>query len=273
MMSFISNRFLIVISCLILSSAVQGQTTSKELYQKWKSIYDAQQKGNKQQSNTNQQTKPQGRPTKPANTVKLIQPILRSQLHKYNVVAISYELLSNAQRQCRRLMEHGYPAQIYLDSKDYYRVIAGGFDNEREALNLREYIIDEYPDSWILFVDNGHEERYVQKPNPDNNYVYDVIEEMPQFPGGPSGLFQFLSQNIEYPVVAEENGVQGRVILTFIVERDGSISNVTIVKSVDPSLDAEAVRVVRSMPRWIPGKQKGAPVRVKYTVPVTFRLQ
>ena len=273
MMTLIGNRLLIMISFLILSSTVQAQTTNKELYQKWKAIYDAQQKGNKPQNYTDQQSKPQGQSTKSANTVKLIQPILRNQLHKYNVVAISYELLSNAQRQCRRLMEQGYPAQIYMDSKDYYRVIVSGFDNEREALNLREYIIDEYPDSWILFVDNGHEERYVQKQNPDSNHVYDVIEEMPQYPGGPSGLFQFLSQNIKYPVVAEENGVQGRVIVTFIVEKDGSISNVTIVKSVDPSLDKEAIRVIKSMPKWIPGKQKGAPVRVKYTVPVTFRLQ
>lgn len=103
--------------------------------------------------------------------------------------------------------------------------------------------------------------------------VYDVVEQMPSFPGGSSALFSYLSQNIKYPVVAEENGIQGRVIVSFIVEMDGSISNVRVVKSVDPSLDREAQRVVRSMPRWTPGKQRGAPVRVKYTVPVTFRLQ
>jgi protein TonB len=86
-------------------------------------------------------------------------------------------------------------------------------------------------------------------------------------------LFQYLSNTIQYPVVAEENGVQGRVIVTFVVERDGSITDVKVVKSVDPSLDREAVRVVRSMPKWTPGKQKGDAVRVKYTMPVTFRLQ
>ena len=103
--------------------------------------------------------------------------------------------------------------------------------------------------------------------------VFDVVEQMPSFPGGPSALMQYLSSNIKYPVVAEENGVQGRVVCTFVVEKDGSITDVRVVKSVDPSLDKEAVRVVKSMPKWIPGKQNGSAVRVKYTVPVTFRLQ
>ena len=107
----------------------------------------------------------------------------------------------------------------------------------------------------------------------EESKVFDVVEEMPQFPGGPSALFEYLSKNIKYPVVAEENGVQGRVIVTFVVERDGSITDVKVVKSVDPSLDKEAQRVVKSMPHWIPGKQNGSAVRVKYTVPVTFRLQ
>ena len=107
---------------------------------------------------------------------------------------------------------------------------------------------------------------------PVEETVYDVVEEMPQFPGGPSALFEYLSNNLQYPVVAEENGVQGRVIVTFIVEKDGSISNAKVVKAVDPSFDKEAIRLVESMPNWIPGKQNGEPVRVKYTVPVTFRL-
>ena len=96
---------------------------------------------------------------------------------------------------------------------------------------------------------------------------------MPSFPGGPAALMSYLSKNIKYPTVAEETGIQGRVIVTFVVERDGSITDVQVAKSVDPSLDKEAQRVVRSMPRWIPGKQNGSAVRVKYTVPVTFRLQ
>lgn len=103
--------------------------------------------------------------------------------------------------------------------------------------------------------------------------VFDVVEQMPSFPGGQGALFEFLSKNIRYPAVAEENGVQGRVIVTFVVERDGSITDVKVVKSVDPSLDKEATRLVKSMPNWIPGKQNGSAVRVKFTLPVTFQLQ
>ena len=103
--------------------------------------------------------------------------------------------------------------------------------------------------------------------------VFDVVEEMPSFPGGQGALMQYLASNIKYPVVAQENGVQGRVIVSFVVERDGSISDVKVARSVDPSLDREAQRVVKSMPKWKPGKQNGSAVRVKYTVPVVFRLQ
>ena len=111
-------------------------------------------------------------------------------------------------------------------------------------------------------------------PKPEvSNKVFDVVEEMPSFPGGQAALMSFLSSNIKYPVVAQENGVQGRVIVGFVVERDGSITDVKVMRSVDPSLDREAQRVVKSMPRWKPGKQNGSAVRVKYTVPVVFRLQ
>ena len=111
-------------------------------------------------------------------------------------------------------------------------------------------------------------------PKPEvANKVFDVVEEMPSFPGGQGALMAFLSSNIKYPVVAQENGVQGRVIVGFVVEKDGSISDVKVMRSVDPSLDREALRVVKAMPKWKPGKQNGSAVRVKYTVPVVFRLQ
>lgn len=106
----------------------------------------------------------------------------------------------------------------------------------------------------------------------NSNTVHDVVEQMPSFPGGQSALMQWLSNNIKYPTVAEENGVQGRVVCTFVVERDGSITNVQVVRGVDPSLDKEAVRVLRAMPKWNPGTQNGTPVRVEYTVPVTFSM-
>ena len=111
-------------------------------------------------------------------------------------------------------------------------------------------------------------------PKPEvSTKVFDVVEEMPSFPGGQGALMSYLASKIKYPVVAQENGVQGRVIVSFVVERDGSISDVRVARSVDPSLDREAQRVVKSMPRWKPGKQNGSAVRVKYTVPVVFRLQ
>ena len=112
-----------------------------------------------------------------------------------------------------------------------------------------------------------------EPPKEEDTKVFDVVEQMPSFPGGQSALMQWLGSNISYPVIAAENGVQGRVIVQFVVEKDGSVSDVQVVKSVDPSLDKEAARVVKAMPKWIPGRQNGAAVRVKYTVPVTFKLQ
>lgn len=103
--------------------------------------------------------------------------------------------------------------------------------------------------------------------------IFQVVEEMPSFPGGMGELMKFLGNNIKYPAVAQENGIQGRVIIQFVVEKDGSVANPVVVKGVDPALDKEALRVVKSMPKWTPGKQRGKAVRVKYTVPVTFRLQ
>ena len=117
----------------------------------------------------------------------------------------------------------------------------------------------------------------IAQPEPpkheEENKVFDVVEQMPSFPGGMPALMQWLSQNIKYPVIAAENGVQGRVIVQFVVEKDGSVTDVHVAKSVDPSLDKEATRVVKAMPRWNPGKQNGSAVRVKYTVPVMFKLQ
>lgn len=103
--------------------------------------------------------------------------------------------------------------------------------------------------------------------------IYDIVEEMPKFPGGLSAISSFLSQNIKYPLAAAENGIEGRVIVGFVVETDGSISNVKVVRGVDPELDKEAIRVVSHMPKWIPGKQNGKSVRVNYSTSVTFRLQ
>lgn len=105
-----------------------------------------------------------------------------------------------------------------------------------------------------------------------DNKVYDVVEQMPSFPGGAAALSQYLSRTIRYPEKAQKNGVQGRVLCKFVVERDGSISNVEVTKHVDPSIDEEAVRIIRSMPNWTPGKIGGKNVRCSFLIPLTFRL-
>lgn len=114
----------------------------------------------------------------------------------------------------------------------------------------------------------------VEEEEPEETEIFEVVEKMPEFPnGGMVGLMQFLSKNIKYPPIAQENGTQGRVIVQFVVNKDGSIVDAKVIRSVDPYLDKEALRVINAMPKWNPGEQRGKPVRVKYTVPVTFRLQ
>jgi protein TonB len=110
----------------------------------------------------------------------------------------------------------------------------------------------------------------IETPKQDNQ-VFMIVEQMPQFPDG--DVAAYLSSHIKYPVVAQENGIQGRVICQFVVNQDGSIVDVVVVRGVDPSLDKEAVRVIQEMPKWVPGKQGGKPVRVKFTLPVNFKLQ
>jgi len=103
--------------------------------------------------------------------------------------------------------------------------------------------------------------------------VFFIVEEMPEFPGGEAALRRFIAEAIKYPVIAQENGIQGKVYVTFVVDKDGGISEAKIARGVDPSLDKEALRVVNSLPKWKPGKQRGKPVKVSYTVPISFVLQ
>lgn len=106
----------------------------------------------------------------------------------------------------------------------------------------------------------------------DQEEVYQVVEQQPSFPGGREELFKYLTYNVKYPIDAAKNKIEGRVLVTFVVEHDGSISNVNVANSVYPSLDKESIRVVSGMPKWIQGKANGKTVRVKYTIPITFRL-
>lgn len=106
-----------------------------------------------------------------------------------------------------------------------------------------------------------------------NQQVFDVVEKMPEYPGGQAALFEYLSKNVKYPADAEKKKIEGRVLVTFVVNTDGSITDIEVVRKTFPSLDAEAVRVISGMPKWKPGEHKGKKVHVKYSVPLIFRLK
>ena len=112
----------------------------------------------------------------------------------------------------------------------------------------------------------------VTQAEPEPEKVFDMVEQMPQFPGGQTEMMQFISKNMKYPTIAQENGTQGQVIAQFVIQADGTLSDLKIVKSVDPLLDAEAMRVIKEMPKWQPGKQRGIAVATRVTVPIRFRL-
>ena len=127
---------------------------------------------------------------------------------------------------------------------------------------LKQETQNHYSNQW-----EAYKERH-----PELYKAYDVVEQMPSFPGGVSALMSYLSSETEYPYEALNNKIQGRIIVTFVIERDGSICDAKVVRSVHPLLDEEALRVINKMPKWIPGMQRGGAVRVKYTLPITFTL-
>ena len=120
--------------------------------------------------------------------------------------------------------------------------------------------------------ETGEDTAQVKNAEPTDK-VYEVVEQMPTFKGGDAALMKYLSENIKYPEAAEKAGEQGRVVVSFTVEKDGAVADVKVARSVTPTLDAEAVRVIKAMPKWVPGKQDDQPVRVRYNVPVSFKLQ
>jgi protein TonB len=148
---------------------------------------------------------------------------------------------------------------------------------EVEVLNVVEDDVE--TESIEISTEDNKEEVVIAAPveapeeEEEEEVVFVVVESMPEFPGGQQALFKYLGDNVKYPVIAQENGIQGRVICQFVVNKDGSIVDIEVVRSGgDPSLDKEAVRVIKSMPKWKPGKQRGKPVRVKFTLPVNFKL-
>lgn len=173
---------------------------------------------------------------------------------------------------------------------DVAELIAEGHDNIEDAItqnrikNVLEYEKIKRHDNIEVLKKGGHHcaaceylSKQAEKKNGGKkrgkDFVFDVVEKMPSFPGGMKALFDYLDKNIKYPAKAVKNKIQGRVIVQFIVDEKGNLSDIKVVKSVETSLDAEAVRVVKSMPRWNPGMQNGKAVKVRYTLPVTFRLK
>ncbi|MGQ7868968.1 energy transducer TonB [Sunxiuqinia sp. sy24] len=138
-------------------------------------------------------------------------------------------------------------------------------DNNLEIFNSE--ITDEGIDVDALLANRGDD------AFEDKDVIYDFVDEMPEFPGGMKALLNYLAKTVDYPAVAQENGIEGKVYVNFVVNADGKVSHVSVVRPVDPSLDKEAIRVVQGMPRWKPGKQSGHAVRVSYHVPISFVLQ
>ena len=150
-------------------------------------------------------------------------------------------------------------------------------DTQKEDNTARGVVNQEGSDNADKFK-AVHEQVVVKEPEPEKakpkeEEIFVAVEQQAEFPGGQGALMKFLSNNIRYPESAQQNDIQGRVIVKFVVEKDGSIGNVTVVKGVDRDLDREAIRVVKKMPRWQPGKNNGVAVRSWFTLPVTFKLQ
>jgi protein TonB len=130
--------------------------------------------------------------------------------------------------------------------------------------------IEDFPDEAIVMTYGSGD--ITEEYDPDGE-VFMFVEEMPGFPGGESALMKFINDNLRYPQLALENGISGRVICTFVIDGRGKVSDIQVIRSVDPNLDREATRVISMMPDWKPGKQRGKPVRVRYTLPIIFKLQ
>jgi len=168
---------------------------------------------------------------------------------------------------------YGLTVLLYQDGKYFYDEEIVNCPTGKEPLQIGIY---RYVNKTVPVIQFNTSSASVVNTIPnkvDDNKVYDAVEQMPSFSGGPSALMQYLADNIKYPVKAEEKKIQGRVVCTFVVESDGFITNVQVWQPVDPLLDKEAIRVIKSMPKWFPGRHDGKPVRVKYTAPVTFRIQ
>ena len=139
------------------------------------------------------------------------------------------------------------------------------------VVGVNAQVIDDHCDVTVISGEDDWVE-ILEVTEPDENSIFQVVEQQPEFPGGIPELMKYLQKNIRYPQICKEQRVQGRVIVQFVVNADSTITDVNVVKPVNPYLDQEALRVVKAMPKWKPGEQRGEPVRVRFTLPVTFRL-
>ena len=133
--------------------------------------------------------------------------------------------------------------------------------------------VEAEPEEAPAFDEANTEEQVTEEPVPQSKKVYESVEQMPEFPGGMDGLMRYLQQNVQYPPIAVQNNVQGRVVVQFIIDETGQVGDVEVVRSVSEEVDAEAVRVIKSMPKFEPGRQNGEPVAVWYTLPIAFKMQ
>ena len=220
----------------------QKNAEQQQAYMEAMQLAQLQQEAKKQEKKKQEQVKPKVEPKKEIpvarETQKFVAPVIKDELVKE----------TNQMKQMDQL-----DAKIAVGTETH----EGAKDRTIEAVRNDIAVATPPP---------APKEEVTQK-------VFDVVVVMPSFPGGQAALIQYLNSHVKYPVVAQENGIQGRVTISFVVERDGSITDVKVARSVDPSLDKEAARVVSSMPRWTPGKQNGSAVRVKFNVPVVFKLQ
>ena len=156
------------------------------------------------------------------------------------------------------------PPPAAVAKADIIKIVEDDADIEEEIMVSTEDQVE-----WV----DLDEVDYIEvEPEPEEEEVFMVVEDAPEFPGGINALLEYLKKNIKYPAICRDNNIQGRVIVSFVVNKDGKIVDPEVVKGVNPSLDKEALRVISTMPNWKPGYQRGKPVRVKYSVPVNFRL-
>ena len=161
-----------------------------------------------------------------------------------------------------------YMNEDYESAINYYKKI--------QKLNPKDFIAEDklaMIEETIAVIASKEDSEAISQVTKEDELVHIRVERMPEFPGGQAALNRYLAQNLQYPILAQEQGIQGRVVCQFIVEKDGSVGDVTVIRGVYESLDNEAIRVVEAMPKWIPGVQGGEIVRVRYTLPIRFNLQ